>query len=339
MKETSVRQLLWMCLVLFGCAHSTSALESPSTVDTLALRLAEVYRDHDDYSAAARLLRERISAPGATGQSRLRLEVKLAQVHVDRVFDGTGDAAAARTLLQRLTEETRASDEHGLWATAIDALGMVEYSETLWRGSGSYETARTLFLKALPAREALGDRSAIAETAFHVGLTYEQEGEGTQAEKFYRRALAEAEAANDRVQLAYALRHLAGYRERAGELDEALAMLRRSLTLRVATGWVRGVSYALLAVADVQSAKGDPAAESTYVQALDLAGEMQQERVLLWTSFGLGLHFERSGQLEPSLQHLRRAKEIAQSGGIERFVPLIEENLARVRKKTRDTRK
>jgi tetratricopeptide (TPR) repeat protein len=328
-----------MCLVLFGCAHSTQALDRPSTVDALALRLAEIYRDHDDYSAAARLLRERISAPEAPEESRLRLEVKLAQVYADRVFDGTGDAAASRASLRRLIEETRASGERELWATAIDALGMLEYSETLWRGRGSYETARALFLKALPTREALGDRSAIAETAFHIGLTYEQEGEGTRAEKFYRRALTEAEAANDRVQVAYALRHLAGYRERAGELDEALAMLRRSLTLRVAAGWVRGVSYALLAVADLQSAKGDPATESTYLQALDLAEEMQQERPLLWTNFGLGLHFERAGQMEPSLQHLQRAKEIAQLGGIERFVPLIEENLARVRKKTRDTRK
>jgi tetratricopeptide (TPR) repeat protein len=214
-------------------------------------RLEEALRAVDAGTPAA--------AKAASETDRLRLRLARARVTYYRSsLAGTAhDAVIAE--LRDIAAAAPLADA-ALLADARDQLGLAIYGRD-FRATDQAE-ARALFEPALAARRAANDRRAIAESLFHVALTWENKKDPTDADKARARALHEealaiAEAGGFDVEASYAVRHLAGHKQDAGDLDGALAGFERSLALREKAGYAIYFAPSLIAVGDVWKDKGD----------------------------------------------------------------------------------
>ena len=117
------------------------------------------------------------------------------------------------------------------------------------------------FERAAGLYAGAGDGRGEAEALFWAG-TFHQVGRDDEqaARPLLERAAELATAAGDRLTLSYAVRHLGFAEEAAGRLDAARELLAESLRLRRELGFERGVSAALLALAQNARARGDQGA-------------------------------------------------------------------------------
>ena len=103
-----------------------------------------------------------------------------------------------------------------------------------------------------------GTERGEAEARFWAGTFHQVGRDDDQAARpLLERAAELAGAAGDRLTLSYAVRHLGFAEEAAGRLDAAREQLAESLRLRRELGFERGVSAALLALAENARARGD----------------------------------------------------------------------------------
>jgi tetratricopeptide (TPR) repeat protein len=230
---------------------------------------AESLRRAGRLEEAVRLLdRETPGATkGASDGERVRLRLARARVAYYR-----GSLAGAKqdevvAELRAVVGEAERSKDAALLADARDQLGLAIYGRD-FRATDQAE-ARALFEPALASRRAANDRRAIAESLFHVGLTWENKKDPTDAEKARARALHEealaiAEASGFDVEASYAVRHLAGHKQDAGDLDGALAGFERSLALREKAGYAIYIAPSLIAIGDVWKDKGNAAKAREY---------------------------------------------------------------------------
>jgi tetratricopeptide (TPR) repeat protein len=215
-------------------------------------RLEEALRAVDAGTPAA--------AKAASETDRLRLRLARARVTYYRSsLAGTAHDAVIAELRDIAAAAAPLADA-ALLADARDQLGLAIYARD-FRATDQAE-ARALFEPALAARRAANDRRAIAESLFHVALTWENKKDPTDADKARARALHEealaiAEAGGFDVEASYAVRHLAGHKQDAGDLDGALAGFERSLALREKAGYAIYFAPSLIAVGDVWKDKGD----------------------------------------------------------------------------------
>lgn len=197
---------------------------------------------------------------GASEAERLRLRLARARVAYYRgSLAGAKHDAVIADLRAIVSDAERAQDE-ALLASARDQLGLAIYARDF--GATDQAEARALFEQALATRRAANDRRAVAESLFHVALTWEQKKDPTDAEKararaLHQEALAIAEAGGFDVEASYAVRHLAGHQQDAGDLDGALAGFERSLALRQKAGYAIYYAPSLIAIGDVWKDKGD----------------------------------------------------------------------------------
>lgn len=171
--------------------------------------------------------------------------------------------------LKRIADDAEALADDVLLADARDQLGLALYARD-FRATDQAQ-ARALFEQALGSRRAAANRRGVAESLFHLGLTWENKLDPTPQDKVRSRALHEeslaaAEAGGFEVEASYAIRHLAGHRQDAGDLDGALAGFERSLALREKAGYAIYLAPSLLAVGEVWREKGDAAKARSYFQ-------------------------------------------------------------------------
>jgi tetratricopeptide (TPR) repeat protein len=150
--------------------------------------------------------------------------------------------------------------------------------------ASDHAESRALLESALAIRRRLDDRRGVAETLFHLGLTYEHPEDPTPAQtaragELYREALAVAVAGGFDYEASYAERHLAGQADDAGDLTAAIAGFERSLELRRRAGATIVVPPALTALADVLVEAGDRTrARELYEESLRIARELGATR-------------------------------------------------------------
>jgi tetratricopeptide (TPR) repeat protein len=223
---------------------------------------AESLRRAGRLDEAVRLLDQEVpaAARGASQTERLRLRLARARVaHFRGSLAGESHDAVIADLRAIVTDAERGKDATVL-ADARDQLGLAIYARD-FRATDQSEP-RALFEQALVTRRAANDRRAVAESLFHVALTWENKKDPTDADKARARALhgealAIAEAGGFDVEASYAVRHLAGHQQDAGDLDGALAGFERSLALRQKAGYAIYIAPSLIAIGDVWKDKGD----------------------------------------------------------------------------------
>ncbi len=329
------RSFALLALCLAACAPAASSRSAPPRPGLAeaprpdggraeaAAQRARALALRGDFDAAEGLLRAAVEeARGARDDRAIaRLQAELADSQGQAYFyRNSGDEAALRLAAEAQQNAARAG-ERGAQAQAIEAEGMVRYGRLFWRGSKDFSEPRAVFERALALRQAAGDAGGASRVIFHLGLTYEQEGKGSQARRLYERALSLAEGAGDKSAMAYALRHLGGFYEEDGDLERALAFHRRCLALREEIGALRLVPYSLLSVGDLEVKQGDFArARATYERALATAEQAKSAPALIGSHQRLGDLDEREGRHPSALARyqlaLARAEALSDFEGI-----------------------
>jgi tetratricopeptide (TPR) repeat protein len=246
-----------------------AAASEPSAAVEAIVDRSEAARRAGRLDEAIRILDAGAVPAGASPADTLRVRLQRARcVYYRGSLAGTSHDAVIEDL-KRIAGEAGTVGSDALLEDAKDQLGLALYARD-FRATDQAE-ARALFEQALASRRARGDRRGVAESLFHVALTWENKKEPTAEDKARSRALHEqslaaAEAGGFDVEAAYAVRHLAGHKEDAGDLDGALAGFERSLALREKAGYTIYLAPSLLAVGDVWKAKGDPAKARGYFE-------------------------------------------------------------------------
>ncbi|HET9316160.1 MAG TPA: hypothetical protein VFQ51_11270 [Vicinamibacteria bacterium] len=247
-------------LPLILAAVTVAAADSSPAVLALVER-SEAARRAGRIDEALRIV-EAGAPTGASPADRLRLRLQRARCVYSRgSLAGTAHDAVIADLRAIASDAARDGTDR-LLADTKDQLGLALYARD-FRATDQAES-RALFEDALALRRAADDRRGIAESLFHVALTWENRQAATPSDKARSRALHEeslaaAEAGGFDVEAAYAVRHLAGHKQDAGDLDGALAGFERSLALREKAGYAISLAPSLLAVGDVWKDKGDAA--------------------------------------------------------------------------------
>ncbi len=210
-------------------------------------------------------------------RARMRLQRSRCAFSRARLAGAPADPAVQE--LRAILEAAEPLQDAALIADVRDQLGLAIYSRDF--RANSLVEPRRLFEQALEARRALADRRAVAESLFHVGLTWENKKDPSaeelrRARARHEEALAVAEAGGFDIEASYAVRHLAGHKQDAGDLDGALAGFQRSLALRTKAGYHIYLAPALLAVGDLWKAKGNAIeARGFYERALAEANRLK----------------------------------------------------------------
>jgi tetratricopeptide (TPR) repeat protein len=313
-------------LVLVSACAATPRPAAPTPPVDLVAQVALAHRGRGAIAEAARLVDDAIAAAAPADLPRLRaLRAVLA---ADLVFVDPRLADRERAVAEAALAAVRTSGDRAALGTALDARGFLEYGVALW-GHRRFADARPFLTEALAVREAIGDGGRIAETLFHLGLSYEQEENLAEARPRYERALALATAAGDDEITAYALRHLAGFLEAAGDRDGALDYHRRCLALRIKLGHTRFVAFTLLAIGDGELAAGREAlAVPSYQQAFAIATAQGDRMAILWTRVALAGVDERAGRRADAAAHLRGSLTIAEELGLARVAAMLRGRIA-----------
>lgn len=272
-----------LVLSLFTLPSGTPPARMAPRVRNL-LEVSEAVRRAGRPADAMRIieLAEPLIAPDSSPAERLRLRLQRVRCgYYSQSLAGAPYEASIEELRALLGEAERLEDAL-LLSDIRDLLGLAIYSRDFRRTN--LEEPRRLFERALAARRDAVDRRRIAESLFHVGLTWENKKDPSaeelqRARASHEQALAIAEADGLDIEASYAERHLAGHRQDAGDLDGALAGFERSLALRAGAGYHIYLAPALLAVGDVWKDKRDAAkARGFYERALAEADRLGAAR-------------------------------------------------------------
>jgi tetratricopeptide (TPR) repeat protein len=271
--------ILAILLCVFGAAESRAA----SRVDRL-LDQSESLRRAGRPADALHILKEANSLifAEASPVERGRLHLQLARcAYYDASLAGAPQDGNIKRF-QAVLREAEILEDERLLADARDQLGLAIYSRD-FRKNGM-EEPRRLFEQALDTRRKLRDQRGVAESLFHMGLTFENKKDPSPEE--LRRAVASheealliAEGGGYDIEASYAVRHLAGHKQDAGDLDAALAGFERSLMLRTRAGYHIYLAPALMTIGDVWKDKGNmDKAREFYERALTEADRLGAQR-------------------------------------------------------------
>jgi tetratricopeptide (TPR) repeat protein len=274
--------LIFLATLLFA-AHAPET-NAETRVDTI-LDASETVRRAGRPADALRMLAlaEPLISAKASPVERVRLRLQRARcAQSDSRLTGS-PADAEIEELRAILDAAESLRDTRLIADVRDQLGLAIYSRDFRRTS--LVESRRLFEEALRARRSIDDRRGVAESLFHVGLTWENKKDPSaeelqRARASHEEALAIAEAGGFDIEASYAVRHLAGHKQDAGDLDAALAGFERSLELRLRAGYHIYLVPALLAVGDVWNAKGNkPKAREYFERALAEANRLGATRL------------------------------------------------------------
>jgi tetratricopeptide (TPR) repeat protein len=268
--------------ILF-CAFGSAETRAASRVDRL-LDQSESLRRAGRPADALHILKEAnpLIFAEASPLERGRLHLQLARcAYYDASLAG-GPQDGNIKEFQAVLREAEILQDEALLADVRDQLGLAIYSRD-FRKNGM-EEPRRLFEQALDARRKLRDQRGIAESLFHMGLTFENKKDPSPEE--LRRAVASHEEAlfiagggGFDIEASYAVRHLAGHKQDGGDLDAALAGFESSLMLRTRAGYHIYLAPALMAIGDVWKDKGNTSkAREFYERALSEADRLGARR-------------------------------------------------------------
>jgi hypothetical protein len=258
-----------MRLLRPGLIFATLLLCAPALAGTAAsIRVASLIDASEHVRRAGRpadalhmlRLAEPLLVQEASPVERGRLRLQRARCDYYSASLGGTSQEANIAELRAVVSDAEALNDARLLADARDMLGLAIYSRDF--RDNAMEEPRQLFEQALAARRKLADDRGVAESLFHVGLTFENKkdpapGDLRRAVANHEEALSIASGKGYDIEASYAVRHLAGHKQDAGDLDAALAGFERSLMLRLRAGYQIYLAPALMAIGDVWKDKGD----------------------------------------------------------------------------------
>ncbi len=265
---------LWVGLVLLAFVFAAGAA-GRDVKSVLQQSESYLYAAKFDQATAVleSALKDAGSAPDANGALQLRLQIAITHYH-QQLLQGAGPGSVIDELTA-VVSTAKALHNNTATGDALDALGLALHFKAF--EDGNFDVASRAFKEAYALRKKSGDQRRLAESLFHLGLTYEHKADATVKDKkkanaYYQKSLTTARAAGDKLGMSYAYRHLAGLLQEAGKLDAALALFRKSQELRREIGFVIYLAPATGAIGEVyMEMKKYPEAMGYFKQAYEQA--------------------------------------------------------------------
>ncbi|MES2952268.1 MAG: tetratricopeptide repeat protein [Pseudomonadota bacterium] len=204
---------------------------------------------------------------------QLRLQIATTNFHKQLLLGVGPDSVVDE--LAAVARSAKTLHNTTMTGDALDALGLVLHFKAF--EDGNFDVASSAFKEAYALRKTSGDQRRLAESLFHLGLTYEHKAAATAKDKrkanaYYQKSLALARAGGDKLGMSYAYRHLGGLLQEAGKFDAALGLFKKSQELRREIGFVIYLAPATGAIGDVyMEMKQYPEAIGYFKQAYEQA--------------------------------------------------------------------
>lgn len=265
---------------------------------------------------AARKFDRAIEETRASGDvtSEARLLAARAHFLLDRSSYHRRDFEGSRRAIEQARTAAEASEDGPALASAIHAWGRWQYWQKLLRGAGEWDAIDATFLEALRIREQIGDRGALSDSWFYLGLVRQMQRDLAPAREAFERSLA---LADDPLARSFPLRHLGFLMEASGDPASARSSYEESLALRREAGAHALVAFALNLVADfeLETAKDAGRARALLHESTRTARCAGSWRALHAAETRLAQLESEQGRVARARDHAVRALEAARKYG------------------------
>jgi CHAT domain-containing protein/tetratricopeptide (TPR) repeat protein len=181
---------------------------------------------------------------------------------------------------------------------------------------GRRKEALEVFLRELPLRRAIGDRTGEVDTLNNIGMVYDSLGEKRMALDHYNQALPLRRAAGDNSGEAATLNNIGMVYDSLGEKRKALDYYNQALPLRRATGDRNGEAVTFVCMGRVYDSLGEAQkALDYYNQALPIMRETGDRRSEAVTLNNIGLAYDSLGEKQKAFDYYNRALPIRREVG------------------------
>ena len=223
------------------------------------------------------------------------------------VAERRGDSASAEGWYDKALESYHRVDGVELEEAMVEErMGLLLFAR------GDYESAVTLFRRALEKDEARADDQRMAADYRHLALVLDRAEKFQVAESVLQRSLTLEERLNNRAGIARCCIHLGRVGYRIGRSVEAFDHLRRARAICEETGDKAGLSTVFHELGNADLGQGFyPEATVWYEKALRLDRERGDRQALARTSAQIGHVLAESGRTEDALRHLLRSHHLS----------------------------
>jgi len=212
--------------------------------------------------------------------------VQIARVLSDEaLFGGIDNQEKRREALEKAQNLAEASANKVLIAGVYDAIGLSLHVDFLNSDrSKEPEEEINYFERGLELRKEHGTPGQVAESTFHVGLVYDViRKEHDRALPYHEEAYKIATDEKDKLIASYAIRHIGFARYNADNVESAKQAFTESLELREAIGFIPGIAFSLITLAQVDVEEGDKAsALARFKEARNLLATLGARSRVTW---------------------------------------------------------
>ena len=195
--------------------------------------------------------------------------MQIARVLSDEaLFGGIDNQEKRWEALEKAQNLSEASANKVLIAGVYDAIGFSLHVDFLNSDrSKEPEEEINYFERGLELRKEHGTPGQVAESTFHVGLVYDViRKEYDKALPYHEEAYKIATNEKDKLTASYAIRHIGFARFNADDVESAKQAFIESLELRRAIGFIPGIAFSLVTLAQVDVEGGDKASALAHLK-------------------------------------------------------------------------
>lgn len=220
-------------------------------------------------------------------------------------FETAGDNVHARIAFDEAVAVATAAKDDRMLAEALFSRGFLRALQGEYAAGMSDERlSRELFDRINMPQHALTVLNVIA-------TIYNRMGDYEQAAQIYERALGQQHAAGLRRDEAVTSQNLGRARQKLGQWDAARAGFSRCLALSRDLNYLRGEAYALVGLASVDNATGDPnGALSMLVRAAELQRQTPDARLNAQIQLARGTALQRLQRGPEALSELQQSEAV-----------------------------
>ncbi len=241
-----------------------------------------------------------------------------------------GSVAKARVLA---VDAVRLAEECGspeALSEALCSLGEITYIEAAYMGRGELADAMAHHLRALEIRRETGDRRGESLSLSRIGVIHERMDRHDEAQVCYEKALRIAEELDFPEGMSRPFVHIGAAKERAGDVRGALADYRRSVAAVRRAHDVRALAFDLCNVASTAFRLDGELEPALEMlrEALELAEGMEFKLGELRVHQVTGDVYAAAERTEDARREYVAAIDIGDAGGLARFAAFVRERLA-----------
>ncbi|MBN2346640.1 MAG: tetratricopeptide repeat protein [Candidatus Aminicenantes bacterium] len=265
------------------------------------LYIGNILSDLDRMNEAVAVLKEALSF---FKEEKNQRGIATAAQNLGTVYGKLGDYTQALQFQLDALQQAEAMGDKTFQANALNSIGNIH--DSLGDHAQSLEYSRRahrLF------REA-GDEFGIASSLGNMGKSYWEMGKRTEALRHYRQSLEAARRIGNRYLESVAVNNLAVIYMQDKEFDKAITMFREAAATDRETKRLDSLATCLVNIGECHFLMGRPAeAESSYRQALAIAGEIKTAEMVQTVNLKLSSLFEKRGDYRRALEAFRDASQ------------------------------